>query len=124
MFAQIKIRSPLIAHHMNNKRPAVKKRIATINKAGISSIATRMKKYVDPQTIYTIANAITTFKGGTGLEFSVAISYFLGITKLCSSLTVSNTIVVFVDRILGILLNLFLIRAISEAESAVLTFTR
>jgi hypothetical protein len=47
---------------MNNKEPAIKKRIPAINNGGIEEIAKRIARYVDPHIIYTATKADSNFK--------------------------------------------------------------
>jgi hypothetical protein len=60
-----------MAHHNNKIIPEIKKRMVPRTNGGKSRSEDWIKKYVEPHTIYTIANAISTvINGACFLEVS------------------------------------------------------
>ena len=55
--------SPLIRHQAVMKNPAIRNRSAPRIKGGKSPTAILIKKYVEPHTMYTMANAMITMIG-------------------------------------------------------------
>ena len=99
----------------------------------VAVVLLRLLLLASPPTVHSIVKlsllaGVVTGKIAISIPplylYSTVSFSFTGITSCCCSFTVSSTMVVLVDSILGIFCSLVRISSIRPAESAVRTFTR